>query len=343
MSVIRALQGRDIPIVAVDPDPRSAGLHSRYVTPIVADFDDLPNLVAIGDEPKPVLFCVDDEDVFASLQREDFRDTFRLPSSGWDVVRPMVDKGEMYWKARKAGFCVPGMEDHYGFPKVLKPTISHDFRQRFGVKAILCETWPQLDMWRERCDQWIIPYVVQEHIPGDETNLYTFAAYSTDGGDVVASFTGRKLHQWPRDFGTARLAESVCAPDVVDMGRALLKHWGYKGISLTEFKRGPDGKLRLIEVNTRPGGWPERLAQVCGANLVLVAYMDAIEDSVPFPHVPVVDCINWQATGYGKRWANVMEDVWLFKRWPGRVTDAFFDWRDPMPFFTRLRGWLRQA
>lgn len=353
MSVIRALQGRGIPIVAVDHDPHAAGLRSRYVTPhVTSGLMGLP-FIAGKFKVKPVLFLVDDEDVFTSLSGDmgpwDWPVHFRIPSSGWDVVEPMVDKAVLYARAACAGFAIPefGPLRPHRYPCIIKPTHSTEFRKRFGVKAFGPFTS------KERLDQATmhlsiegIPYVIQEHIEGPVNQLYTFAAYSGEGGEVRASFTGRKLHQWPKDFGTARLAESVYAPDVEEMGTALLKHWGYRGISLTEFKRDQNGQLRLIEVNVRPGGWPERLAQVCGANLVLAAYEDATKPE-GWPSVTTTNPYGDPGkTKYGKRWGNLMEDVSLGLRghWmPRTATDAFFQWRDPLPFLTRLWGWIRRS
>jgi D-aspartate ligase len=196
-----------------------------------------------------------------------------------------------------------------------------------------------------------IPFVVQEFIPGGEDLLVTYAAYSNDEGEVVASSTGRKLHQFPPDFGTCRLAESIADDELERVGREFLRILRYRGISLTEFKRTPEGSFKLIELNPRPGDWPERLAQVCGANLVLVAYKETLGERVP-PH---------SITRFGHKWANLPEDFYYCVRgyrllgWPeahrgffgwlqdirGLASDAFFHWRDPLPAWIRFKGMCR--
>lgn len=357
MSVIRALAGH-CPIVAVDHKPNAAGLRSRHVVPYLAPvmrqggggFAEWMPLFGERFRERPVLFLVDDDDVFMSLQETDLRftDYFHLPSSGWDIVEPMVDKEKLYVNAVGAGFNMPhrwssidGVEQ---FPCLVKPTYSTAFRARFGVKAIPCEDRGNLTDAVRDVEAAGIPYMIQEYIPGPTDQLYTFAAYSGEGGYVYASFTGRKLHQWPEEFGTARLTESVYYPELEALGANLLRHWGYRGISLTEFKRDIEGQLRLIETNVRPGGWPERLAQSCGPNLVLAAYNDTIGWPV----------VRRNTLRIGMKWANLPEDFYhnvhgvrSFLRWlrviRGLAVDAFWSWRDPMPFFVRLRGFVRQV
>jgi hypothetical protein len=48
-------------------------------------------------------------------------------------------------------------------------------------------------------------------------------------------FTGRKLEQWPPDFGTSCLADARWDPAIADAGVAVLQALGYSGISEIEF------------------------------------------------------------------------------------------------------------
>jgi predicted ATP-grasp superfamily ATP-dependent carboligase len=370
MSVIRALQDEDIPVVAVDFKPQAAGLYSRFVTPVL-----LPDLyrdqvtfetwmLEFGRafEQRPVLFLVDDEDLFLSLRhQEKWEAVYRLPLSPWSIVGGIVDKGRMYRRLQETGWIgcprtwfpesmesLIGLRDAIEFPCIVKPTYSTAFRQQFGVKAKRFDTFEPLRAFADRVFAAGIPFVVQEFIPGGEDLLVTYAAYSNDEGEVIASSTGRKIHQFPPDFGTCRLAESIRDEKLEEVGREFLRLLRYRGISLTEFKRTPDGGYKLIELNPRPGDWPERLAQVCGANLVLVAYKETLGQRVT-PH---------SITLFGRKWANLPEDFYYCVRgyrllgWPeahrgflgwltdlrGLASDAFFDWRDPRPAWVRFKG-----
>ena len=73
--------------------------------------------------------------------------------------------------------------------------------------------------------------------------------YRDAEGRRLASFTGRKLRQWPPRFGTARAAEAHWDAGYADRCHALLDALGFHGISQVETKRDPrDGRDHLIEV-----------------------------------------------------------------------------------------------
>lgn len=373
ISVIRTLEDAGMPILALDFKPQAAGLHSNRATPLLmpdmyADQQTFEAfMLALGScfRQRPVLFLVDDEDLFLSLKHQEaWEKVYRLPLSPWPIVNDIVDKGRMYrklqqldWKHCPRTWFVPNLEElraqreEVSFPCIVKPTFSTAFRQTFGVKAKRFDTFNEMEAFALQVFAVGIEFVVQELIPGPEENLVTYAAYSNEQGEVLSSFTGRKVHQFPPDFGTCRMGESIQDPELERVGREYLKILNYRGISLTEFKRTPEGSYKVIELNPRPGDWPERLAQICGANLVLTAYRDTLGESVA-PHA---------ITRYGVKWANLPEDLYYCVRgyrllgypeahrgWYGWLSDlrglgsdAFFSWRDPMPFWVRLKGMVR--
>ena len=372
LSVIRTLEDYGIPLLALDFKRHSAGLYSRRVFPLLLpglyDSTDsfVEGMLTLGScfSERPVLFCVDDEDLFLSLKRRDeFEEYYRFPLSTWDIVKRIVDKGRFYkileenhlpvpktWHAKnidKLHDCKKEIE----FPCILKPIYSTAFRQQFNEKAKRFITFKELVNYAETVSRAGIEFIIQEYIPGDATRLLTYAAYSDDEGNVTASFTGRKVHQFPPDFGTCRLGESIKHPELEILGKKILKTFKYRGISLAEFKVDTKGTIKALEINPRPGDWPERLAQLCGANLVLAAYKDTIGHQIESQHI----------NHFGLKWANVSEDFyycvrgyrtlgypdahrglwgWL-KDLKGLATGAFFSWSDPAPGVIRTRGMLR--
>lgn len=373
ISVIRTLEDAGMPILALDFKPQAAGLRSNRATPLlVPDMYADPYtfetfMLELGScfEQRPVLFLVDDEDLFLSLKhQESWEKVYRLPLSPWPIVNDIVDKGRMYRKLQGLNWLhcprtwfasdleeLRTLREAVSFPCIVKPTFSTAFRQTFGVKAKRFDTFDEMEAFAQQVFASGIEFVVQEFIPGPEENLVTYAAYSNEQGDVLSSFTGRKVHQFPPDFGTCRLGESIQDAELERVGREYLKILNYRGISLTEFKRTPEGSYKVIELNPRPGDWPERLAQLCGANLVLTAYRDTLGEKV-VPHA---------ITRYGVKWVNLPEDFYYCVRgyrllgypeahrglWGwlsdlrGLSSDAFFSWRDPMPFWVRLKGMVR--
>src|SRR5262249_18125539 len=208
MSVIRALQDHHIPILALDFQPHAAGLFSGFVVPAL-----LPGLyrdqkrfeswmLELGGHfrQRPVLFLVDDEDLFLSLRhQEQWEKVYRLPLSPWTIVGGIVDKGRMYralqergWKGCPATWfpdtaeALDRLRDTISFPCIIKPTYSTAFRQRFGVKARKFEAFEPLRAFAGEVFAARIPFVVQEFIPGGEDLLVTYAAYSNDDGEVIS-------------------------------------------------------------------------------------------------------------------------------------------------------------
>ena len=160
------------------------------------------------------------------------------------------------------------------FPVVLKPRIDPaGFKRAFGRQVLeaddgetLLAQWDRAAAHRPQ---------VSEVIPGVDDALWTLGSYRDADGTPRASFTGRKLRQWPPRFGTARAAEACWDPGLAARGHALLDEMGFHGISQVEVKRDPrDGRDYLIEVNPRSWLWIS-LATGVGVNLPLAAYLDA--------------------------------------------------------------------
>ncbi len=160
-------------------------------------------------------------------------------------------------------------------------------------------------------------------------------------------FTGRKLRQHPRRFGTGRFAESLWLPDLAEAGLRLLRELDFHGVSQVEFKRDPrDGRFKLMEINARHWLW-HSLAAASGVNLSYVAYRDAIER--PFKAPQQTD---------GPRWILTIKDVidsareirrgqlsawdWLSSL-PGTRIDGVLALDDPLPGATDTWRWARRT
>ena len=116
LSVTRCLEKENVPILALDFKPRSAGLFSRRVSSVlIPEMYSSPDrfeewMLRIGSlfRERPVLFLVDDEDLFLSLKHADrWQKYYRLPLSPWKVVSGIVNKAKFYRALKKANFPVP--------------------------------------------------------------------------------------------------------------------------------------------------------------------------------------------------------------------------------------------
>lgn len=294
LGIVRSLGRAGVRVIACDHDPRALGLLSRHATaahtadPLAEPDRFVDDLLAIGRGAGAggVLFPTHDEAITAIGPREAEVDAvLRRPWSPWATMREIIDKGHQHEVARSIGFPVPATvtpEDESDvaaaaaelrFPVVLKPRYAPEFRRRFRAQVLEAADAEELrrawDLAAEYGPQ------ISEVIPGDDSCLWSLGSYRDAAGRPLASFTGRKLRQWPPRFGTARAAESCWDPAVAERGHALLDALGFHGISQVEVKRDPrDGRDNLIEVNPRSWLWIG-LATACGVNLPQTAWLDA--------------------------------------------------------------------
>ena len=299
-----------------------------------------------------------DEALAAIAPREDeVRDRFRVPWSPWDDMKVTIDKGGQHAAARAIGFPVPGTVDPPAdadpreavrdaglrYPVILKPRYAPEFRRRFRAQVLQADDADALAREWERA----VPYgpQIQEVIPGGDECFWTLGSYRDADGVPRATFTGRKLRQWPPNFGTARAAEAVWDPAFAARCHALLDELRYHGISQVEVKRDPrDGRDHLIEVNPRSWLWIS-LATHCGVNVPYACYLDAIGQ--PRAWAP--------GHASGRRWmltakhltasvAEVRSGRWSPREFARKlrppVIDGVLDPRDPMP---AVRQYARMA
>lgn len=297
LGIARSLAREGVPVIAADHNRDAMGLQSRYVRPeILADPLTEPerfvaDLVALGRRlpAKGVLFATHDEALATIAPHEEMlSEWFHRPWSPWDRMRVTIDKGGQHAAARRIGFPVPGTVDPpedadpvaaveeagLRYPVILKPRYAPEFRRRFRVQVLRADDAEAL---RRAWDD-AAPYgpQIQEVIPGGDDTIWTLGSYRDAAGRPLASFTGRKLRQWPPSFGTGRACEARWDPGLVERGHALLDALGYHGISQLEVKRDHrDGRDHLIEVNPRSWLWIS-LATHVGVNIPYACYLDAI-------------------------------------------------------------------
>jgi predicted ATP-grasp superfamily ATP-dependent carboligase len=120
--------------------------------------------------------------------------------------------------------------------------------------------------------------MVQEIIPGPDSNLYTYTVYINSEGYISAKFFRRKIRQNPPQFGVGRVVISHDRiPQLEEFTEIILKEVGFTGIAGAEFKKDSrDNKFKLIEINARMtrNNW---LPTYCGVNFPWIIYMDLVE------------------------------------------------------------------
>jgi predicted ATP-grasp superfamily ATP-dependent carboligase len=306
IDLVQALARSGVPSVVMAA-PGSPARYSRSTLaalPWVGSWDASDRLVDIlldyaVTEPEPPVLLYDSDRALlvVSRHRDRLAKGFRFVVPDRGLVEQLVDKAQFQQLAARTGLPVPParvLEPTDGpppgdlgldFPIIVKPfTRRADWWTELGGggKAVQIDTpaglrafWPRLVAARS-------PMLAQSLVPGPENMIESYHAYVDGRGEVVGEFTGRKIRTHPRRFGDSTALEITDAADVAGLGRDVLRRVGLRGVAKLDFKRSPDGRLWLFEINPRFTLW-NHLGAVAGVNIPALVYADLV--SLPRPAV----------------------------------------------------------
>lgn len=302
LEVCRALGRRGVPVFGLDTR-LDIGAYSRYcrgrlcADPRRAPAELCDSLIGLARElPKrPVLMPLgDDWAVFVSDHRSRLEPHYRFVQSSPSLLASLTDKAETYDLAHRHGLDVPRhlvvadvsdlerVAAEVGYPCFLKPARSPDWAQP-EARAALGQTklvWARdpssLRAAFERARPFARRHVVQELIPGPDTDNYYVVCYVDAKGAPRARFAHRKLLMRPPGRGVGCLIESVHHDALAALAMDFLLALGHLGLAGLEFKRDPrDGRLKLLDLNPR-WGIGDSLAAVCGIDIAWLYYLDCL-------------------------------------------------------------------
>ena len=238
---------------------------------------------------RPVLFYDGDGVLLAvSRHRDRFREALRFVIADATLVEDLVDKARFLALAERLALPVPRAlvlapartpvptDADLRFPVVVKPRSRPMVKWQEigrGAKAVGVSTRRALGELWPRVAELGIEVVVQELIPGPETEVESYHAYIDEVGTIVAEFTGRKIRTSPPESGYSTSVVITEAPDVAELGRDILKRLDLRGVAKCDFKRDPDGALYLLEINPRFTLWHHPAARA-GVNIPALVYGD---------------------------------------------------------------------
>ncbi len=122
--------------------------------------------------------------------------------------------------------------------------------------------------------------LASEFIPGDDTNMYSYNAYRNQEGKILGEWIGKKLTQFPNEFGMFSSASNEAPEIVKEQGKKLLEVMNLKGICEPEFKYDyRDKKYKLMEITFRSTMW-NRLGYLSGVRINYILYLDALGENI---------------------------------------------------------------
>jgi len=295
----------------------------------------------------PVLFFQEDRELLlVSRNRERLRTAFRFVIADATLVEELVDKSRFQALARRLDLPVPcaraldpaqelDLQDFdVPFPVIVKPlTRRTDRWTPLGGrgKALQIDSLDALRQLWPRIAAANVRVMAQQLVAGPETAVESYHVYVDERGDTVGEFTGRKIRTWPPQYGHSTALVITDSAEVSALGREVVRRLGLRGVAKLDFKRGPEGRLHLLEVNPRFTLW-HHPAALAGVNLPALVYGDLA--GLPRPTVPraragVGWCKIWQ-DGRAARAAGMPLARWL--PWAVRCpAKSAWSWDDPLP------------
>jgi predicted ATP-grasp superfamily ATP-dependent carboligase len=297
LGIARSLGRKGIPVYVLD-DQHSVSSFSRYVDRVIRTKDLLDErktveaVLEIGHRfglKGWVLFPTRDETVAAfSRYRSELEGFYRVTTPDWKTVRWAWDKRNTYNLALQLRIPTPQTwsslraDDlctlYDKLPLAIKPAIKEKFFYSTGAKAWRADTVEQLHHLFEKASRLIDPeeIMVQEIIPGDGRQQFSYCAFFRDGR-AHSSMVARRGRQHPREFGrAATYVESVEMPILEEVSERLLRAINYYGLVEVEFKLDPrDGLYKVLDINARTWGF-HSLGGPAGVDFPYILFADQI-------------------------------------------------------------------
>ncbi|HUG91875.1 MAG TPA: hypothetical protein VML55_13640 [Planctomycetaceae bacterium] len=364
----RDLGRHQVPIQLFDFDASRPAAATRYrlrrtgFTRVTDEAHLVDELIAFGGRLSlpPVLFPTSDAMVLTvAKHRAELEKHYRIPASlAPGTVESFVDKRTFSNLCRRHGIAAPRTAFHaspedllaaaveFQFPLILKPATGHLWHARLkGAKLLVLHSLEELREALSRFGADAGEFMLQELVPGDESNIWVAGVYIKADGTVGACFTGRKLRQHPPDFGSASLAESCLNEEIERLSLDLLSALGFRGICGTEFKYDArDDTFKIIEINQRQTLWFGLIA-ASGIDINYLAYCD----------LAGLPCEQAAPQQDGVKWAYLEKDLLsalhflrggrlTVRQWLGSLrgirTHAVMSLSDPLPFLLSPRYYL---
>jgi predicted ATP-grasp superfamily ATP-dependent carboligase len=314
LAVVRSLGAAGYRCVVTSSSRRSIAAGSRFVARTVT----VPNALArpaefadaivalVAAERANIVLPIAEQSLLAILPAAERLAPAIVPFPDLASFRALTDKERLLEEASKFGIAIPAQEivrdvEAFGsldlstlrYPIVIKP--ARTVGERAGVRAKFSVTYAADASALQRKVSGLppaaFPLLLQQRVIGPGVGIFLLLW----DGEVKAQFAHERLCEKPPSGGESVYRESVSLDEALrDKSRALLEHFGWRGVAMVEYKRdAKTGQPYLMEVNGRFWG-----------SLQL-----AIDSGVDFPRILVacalgekVDHLPSYRVGVRSRW-----------------------------------------
>jgi predicted ATP-grasp superfamily ATP-dependent carboligase len=365
LQAARIYAARGVPVIGVASDRRYYTTKTNVCDDIVffdgADLVDVLIDLARDLPEKPFLLpCHDNHVATISAGRDRLAEHYVISLPPDDVVKTLLDKTAFAELGSRIGMAVPPTwviakgDDRQpeipptAFPVAVKPSLrTGRWMSAIGEKAVRIDDATALADVLPRARAATDSVIIQPWVDGEDGDLFSCNGVFRDGVPL-ATFTARKIRQWPPRAGQSCLGEEVRCEEVLRETLTLASAVGYTGMLYLETKRDPrTGRHTVIEPNVgRPTG-RSAIAEAGGVDLLLTAYCAALGLELPTGREQRFTGVKWihllrdlrSAAYYLRHRELTVGEWWRSVRGP----KAFAIWsvRDPMPFVYAVMSVMR--
>ena len=299
---LRRMRARPVRIVGVCRNPQAACCRSSaWDDLVVVDRDPGTEVEALLElarslSGRALLVPTNDLTVQAvSRERERLHDRYDFVLPDPETVDLLLDKTAFHDWARRNGFPVPEAAvvassaeldlalRELAFPVVLKPLYRTAAWQRHSPTAKVFRLESRADLEGLAIDPFSLAprLIVQRWIEGRDDDVFFCLTYFDRSGRCVATYTGRKLLQWPPEVGNTAICEGIADEELRQLTLTMFERVGFRGLGSLEVKRDrTSGKLYIVEPTVGRNNLQSFVAVAGGVNLTEAAWRDATGDTV---------------------------------------------------------------
>lgn len=364
LGITRSLGGLGIPVYNVDSTRWAPAFFSKYCAGRCTwDFETAPAeeslhfLTGLADRigSRSVLIPTTDATaIFIADHDGALRNSYAFTTQDPLFVRSLCNKDEMHTLARNAGIAIAETRvpqtraelwsclEKWNFPLIVKSIDSRFRKQRSRTKVLLRDKGEAFAVCDRIRDEAIGKLIVQEWIPGGANTDWMFNGYFDAGRRCIASFTGRKIRQYPPHIGVTSLGVCERNEALEEIATRFLKSLRYRGAVDMDFRYDErDGKYKLLDVNPRIGGSFRLFVSQEGLDIARLIYLE--QTGQPLTPARLAEGRKWAVEDYDlvaaaryRREGKLTARGWL-QSLRGTHEFGFLSADDPLPALLMLR------
>lgn len=360
LGVVRSLGRRGIFTIVISDDIGHSSMSSRFIGKKVrfpGTDDELIEMLIDNSElctHMPVLFPIRDASVAAIVKRFDvLNKKYRLGMRDPVTIQHALCKTSFNEMAAEMGFptaktfSINGLAEldsvmnQIRFPCIMKPELrGNQFLKFASAKAFHVSTPDELMAHYQVFVDAAPEVVVQEFIPGGESDLYFCFQYFNRDSEALLSLSGRKIRQWPPICGSTSSCEVVATPEIEMLSTDFFQRIDYFGPCSMEMKKhAQTGEYYLIEPTIGRTDWNNSFAEGNGIPIPYIMYCDIAGKPIPLFHPKTIKrrWIRWSADARAARKQIQKGELsWggWFKSMMPPVVGPVWSLDDPMPFLS---------